>query len=389
MAWGERTVEQMREEFVKRVLAGEATKAALCREYGISRPTGDKWLQRYLEGQSFSDRSRAPQKQARRITEDVEADIVQMRRQYPALGAVKIRKIMENEGYPSLPSARTINNIFHRNNLITKEASQAAAHIRRFEKEAPNDMWQADFKGHFQMENGQRCHPLNVLDDHSRFCLCSEALLSETFEEVKPVFQRLFQEYGMPTALLCVNGNPWGTAQTTGYTAFEVWLMELGILTMHGRPMHPQTQGKDERYNRSFTRECLKGKNFLDIPDSQAKFDAYRTFYNNVRPHCALDLEVPSSLFQKSVRHFPEEISEWEYPPECQLCKVSQTGYFQYRGHRYFLSYGFQGKTIGVRESTLPGQITLTFRQFRIGRIDPDKRVYTLKRANFLDNVRE
>lgn len=389
MAWEERTAEHMREEFVRRVLAKEKSKAALCREYGISRPTGDKWIQRYLEGETLSNQSRAPHSQARRVTEEMETDIVQMRRKYPALGAVKIRKIMENEGRQDLPSARTFNNIFHRNHLITKEASQAAAHQRRFEMESPNDMWQADFKGHFLMQNGIRCHPLNVLDDCSRFCLCSEALKSETFEEVKPVFQRLFQEYGMPSRLLCDNGNPWGTAQSMGFTAFEVWLMELGILTMHGRPLHPQTQGKEERYNRSFTDECLKGNIFLDIPDSQVKFNQYRDFYNNTRPHCALDLEVPASVFQKSSRQFPEHIQSWEYSSEYQRCKVSKTGYFCYGGHRYFLSEGFRGKEIGVRESCLSGQITLVFRNFRIGRIDVDKRVYTLKRANFLDNAQD
>lgn len=389
MAWEERTVEHMREEFVRRVLAKEASKAALCREYGISRPTGDKWLQRYLEGDSLCNQSRAPHSQARRVTEEVEADIVQMRQKYPALGAVKIRKIMENEGYQGLPSARTFNNIFHRNHLITKEASLAAAHQRRFEMESPNDMWQADFKGHFLMENGVRCHPLNVLDDCSRFCLCSEALKSETLEEVKPVFQRLFQEYGMPTRLLCDNGNPWGTAQSMGYTAFEVWLMELGILTMHGRPLHPQTQGKEERYNRSFTRECLRENTFLNIVDSQEKFEKYRNFYNNTRPHCALDLEVPASVFQKSSRQFPEKIQEWDYSEEYQKCKVSKTGYFCYGGHRYFLSEGFRGKEIGVRESSFQGQITLVFREFCIGRIDVDKRVYTLKKANFLVNAQD
>ena len=255
MAWQERTVEIMREEFVKRALSMEKSKAALCREYGISRPTGDKWISRFLAGEPMSNQSRAPQIQARRVSAAVEADIVRMRQKYPALGAVKIRKIMDNDGYPNLPSARTINNIFHRNNLISKAASQAAAHYKRFEKVRPNDMWQADFKGHFQMQNGERCYPLNILDDCSRFCLCSDALRNETLGEVKPVFQRLFREYGLPFSLLCDNGNPWGTSQSMGYTAFEVWLMELGVLTIHGRPLHPQTQGKDERYNRSFTRE--------------------------------------------------------------------------------------------------------------------------------------
>ena len=137
MAWQERTVEIMREEFVKRALSMEKSKAALCREYGISRPTGDKWISRFLAGEPMSNQSRAPQIQARRVSAAMEADIVRMRQKYPALGAVKIRKIMDNDGYPNLPSARTINNIFHRNNLISKAASQAAAHYKRFEKVRP------------------------------------------------------------------------------------------------------------------------------------------------------------------------------------------------------------------------------------------------------------
>ena len=384
MGWKERTVKQMREEFVRRVLAKEKSKAALCREYGISRPTGDKWLRRYQENEPLSDRSRAPKTQPGRIAPEVEASIVQLRRQYPALGAEKLHKMMENMGCENLPCARTFNNIFARNRLISKEASLAAKHIQRFEKEQPNVMWQTDFKGHFALANGVRCHPLNILDDHSRFCLCTEALESETFLAVKPVFERVFSEFGLPFSLLCDNGNPWGTSQSTGYTAFEVWLMELGVLTLHGRPLHPQTQGKQERFNRSFTRECLAGKTFQDLADAQKAFDDYRAFYNTVRPHSALELAVPASVYSTSPRPFPSHIEDWEYGNDCQLCRVKQTGYFSFEGQGYFLSEAFRGKTIAVRESHLPGQITLLFRQFRIGRIDREKRVFTTKRISRL-----
>ena len=384
MGWKERTVKQMREEFVRRVLAREKSNAALCREYGISRPTGDKWLRRYQENAPLSDRSRAPKTQPRRIAPEVEASIVQLRRQYPALGAEKLHKMMENMGCENLPCARTFNNIFARNHLISKEASLAAKHIQRFEKEQPNVMWQTDFKGHFALANGVRCHPLNILDDHSRFCLCTEALENETFLAVKPVLERVFSEFGLPFSLLCDNGNPWGTSQSTGYTAFEVWLMELGVLTLHGRPLHPQTQGKQERFNRSFTRECLAGKTFRDLADAQKAFDDYRAFYNTVRPHSALELAVPASVYSTSPRPFPSHIEHWEYGNDCQLCKVKQTGYFSFEGQGYFLSEAFRGKYIAVRESHLPGQITLLFRQFRIGRIDREKRVFTTKRISRL-----
>lgn len=385
MAWEERTVEKMREEFARRVLAQEQTKAALCREYGISRPTGDKWLERFRDGESMSDRSRAPLTTPGRISAELEAEIVRIRRLHPALGAVKLRQIMLNAGYTDLPCARTFNNVFARHGLIEKEASQAATPYQRFEKCAPNEMWQADFKGHFRMEDGYRCHPLNIIDDCSRFNLCIEALTQETFQAVKPVLERIFKEYGLPFSFLCDNGNPWGTSQSLGYSRLEVWLMELGILTLHGRPLHPQTQGKEERFNRSFTRECLKGKSFADQAHAQSCFDEYRTFYNEVRPHFALELGVPSSRYEPSSRQMPDVISDWEYGPEYQLCKVKETGYFNYKGQGFYLSEAFAGKTIAVRESHLPGQITLIFRQFKIGRIDLDDRVYTLRKAYLLE----
>ena len=385
MAWDERTVEQMREEFVRRVLAQERSKAALCREYGISRPTGDKWIERFRGGESMRDRSRTPKSVPGRINPETEAEIVRIRQLHPALGAVKLRKLMENVGYTGLPCARTFNNVFARHGLIDQEASCAATPHQRFEKSVPNEMWQADFKGHFRMENGYKCHPLNIIDDCSRFNLCIEALTNETFDAVKPVMERLFREYGLPFSLLCDNGNPWGTAQSLGYSRFEVWLMELGILTLHGRPWHPQTQGKEERFNRSFTRECLRGKSFADKQHAQSCFNEYRTFYNEVRPHFALDLDVPAAHYNPSSRQMPNEIADWEYSSEYQLCKVKDTGYFSYKGQGFFLSEAFAGKTIAVRDSHLPGQITLVFRNFKIGRIDLNDRVYTLKRAYLLE----
>ena len=385
MAWYERTVEEMRVEFVRRVLAQERSKASLCREYGISRPTGDKWLERFLAGESMSDRSRAPKSIPGRTAPEMEAQIVALRRKYPAIGAAKLRKILENEGYTDLPCARTVNNILHRNGLIEREASLAAMPHQRFEKTAPNEMWQADFKGHFAMGNGHRCHPLNIIDDHSRFNLCIEALEGETFEQVKPTLERLFREYGLPFSFLCDNGNPWGTSQSLGYTRFEVWLMELGVLTLHGRIRHPQTQGKEERFNRSFTRECLRRQEILDISHAQSVFDEYRRFYNEVRPHCALELDVPEKHYRPSNIVLPEMVEPWEYGSEYKLCKVKDTGYFNYRGQGYFLSEAFAGKYIAIRESHLPGQITLVFRQFKIGRIDVDSRAYTQKRAYLLE----
>ena len=386
MPWKEKRLETMREEFVKRVLQHEKSKSKLCKEYGISRPTGDKWIARYLANEPLSDQSRAPKVTPHKTDAEIEAMIVAYRKQYPAIGAVKIHRMLTDEGVTGLPSARTMNTIFKRNGLITREASLSSTPLERFEKTYPNEMWQADFKGNFLMKNGVRCHPLNIVDDYSRFNLCCHPLLSETYAEVRPQMERLFLEYGMPFSFLCDNGNPWGTAQSTGYTRFEVWFMELGILTLHGRIRHPQTQGKDERFNGSFTREFLKYNSIENLEDAVLKFAKYRDFYNNKRPHHSLSLHVPSSKYRASATKYPSKIEEWTYSNDCKIHTVKETGYITIRGQGYFLSEAFGGKQIALRESDKGnGLLNLYFRQFKIGQIDVEKRVFTYKRAYLIE----
>lgn len=386
MPWKEKGLQTMREEFVKRVLSHEKSKSALCKEYGISRPTGDKWIARYLAGEDLNDQSKAPKTVANRTDAEVEARIADYRRKYPAIGAVKIHRMLRDEGVTDLPCPKTINNIFKRNGLITKEASQAATPYQRFEKAAPNEMWQADFKGHFVIKNGFRCHPLDIIDDCSRYNLCCAPLGSETFAEVKPYMEEVFKAYGLPFSFLCDNGNPWGTSQSAGFTKFEVWLMELGILTLHGRGLHPQTQGKEERFNGSLTREFLKYNTFEDQADAARKFAEYREFYNNKRPHHSLALETPSKRYTKSEKVYPSKIEEWEYGSDLDVHSVKETGYITVRGQGYFLSEAFGGKRIAMRESSKGGGlINLYFRQFKIAQLDVDRRVFTFRRAYLID----
>lgn len=344
MPWEERTVEMNRAEFVRRALCKEKSKSVLCREYGISRPTGDKWIKRFLAGEGFKDRSRAPFHTPNKVNEKMESLIVEAREKEPAIGATKIRRMLINEGYTGLPCNSTINAVLKRNNLITPEASQAATPYKRFEKDAPNIMWQTDFKGHFAMGNGLRCYPLSVIDDHSRFCLCADAKASEKREGVEESFRRIFREYGMPQILLCDNGNPWGTSQSAGYTLFEVWLMELGILTIHIRRHHPRTQGKTERFNRSYKEERLKFYVPYDLMDAQRQCTEYRDFYNNRRPHHALSLVVPAEHYKPSRRAFVEKPKDWEYGADYELRSIKSSGFLTYKGQGYFLSEAFGGK---------------------------------------------
>lgn len=341
-------MEKLREEFVREVLDGAQSKSALCRKYGISRPTGDKWLERYRSGSGYADQSRRPFHTPNRTEEAVEAQILALRQARPALGAVKLKRMLENRGL-EMPASSTVNAILKRNGCISKEASLAATPYKRFEREQPNDLWQCDFKGHFALADGTRCHPLTVIDDNSRFCLAIDAKENERFPGVKDSFMNIFEQYGLPNTLLCDNGNPWGTSQSVGYTSFEVWLMELGVLTIHGRPLHPQTQGKDERFNGTLTRELLNLVTLLNMLHAQGCLDDYRCFYNNERPHHALGLEVPAARYTPSERRLPRTIEEWDYGDGVEIRKIKSSGFLTFNGQGYFLSEAFRGKQLGVR----------------------------------------
>jgi transposase InsO family protein len=369
-----------REEFVKELAAGEKSKSRLCREYGITRKTGDKWLERYKNGEALDNRSKAPFHVANKTHPEKEAKVLEAREAHPAWGARKIHRFLINKGEREPPSKSAIGNILKRNGCITEEASKAAKPYKRFQKDSSNEMWQTDFKGHFGMKDGKRCYPLTVLDDYSRYSLCVDAKANEQRQGVTESFERLFDENGLPESLLCDNGNPWGNSQTTGYTQFEIWLMEYGILPIHGRIRHPQTQGKAERFHKTIKEELLKHTQLKNMVHAQECFDIFRECYNNERPHEALNMGVPSDFYQSSRRRKPEIITEWEYPNECVLRKVKTTGYFNYGNQGYFLSEALGGKTIAVRESSLKNCINVYFRGFRIARINVRERAFVSRK---------
>jgi len=383
MPWEAKTVEMTRAEFVKEVIAHHKSKARLCREYGISRPTGDKWLKRNKNGEGFRDRSHRPFKTPpNKTATETEQVIVERRQQEPGLGAVKLKRILENEGKQGLPSHTTINNIFKRNHLIRAEDSLAAKPTVRFEHEQPNQMWQADFKGHYQLGNGDRCHPLSIVDDCSRYCLCADGKINERREGVQHSFERIMRKYGQPRILLCDNGNPWGAVQSSGFSGFELWLMDHGILVMHIRPGRPRTQGKVERFNGSYKAERLRFHIPYDMQEAMQNLMEYQEFYNHIRPHHALGLDVPAKHYQVSEIAFQEEIEEWKYSGNNEVRKIKSSGYLTFCGQGYYFSEAFRGSEIELRQSTSNRDLFyLCYREFRIGKLDVKNRVITSRKA--------
>jgi transposase InsO family protein len=354
MPWREVTRMSLREEFVKLAIQPGANRRELCRRFEIAAKTGYKWLQRYAaEGSSgLEDRSRRPRRSPKRTAADIEQRVIGLRREVlGSWGGRKLARRLLIEGGPALAPS-TITGILRRSGLLNQTAS-APRPFQRFERAAPNELWQMDYKGHFPSFNGARCHPLTVLDDHSRFSLVLKACADEREQTVRAVLSEAFRHYGLPAAMLMDNGSPWGSAGAQPFTAFSLWLIRLGIRVAHGRPYHPQTQGKDERFHRTLKFEVLRHFNFTSLEHCQREFDAFRDRYNLKRPHDALGLETPVTRYRPSPIPFPESLPPIEYPAELEVRRVQAEGWFSYRGRLFRISKALRGLPVALRQSEL------------------------------------
>lgn len=369
MPWKVTTSMSVRHDFVVQALKDEATMSALCRAYGISRKTGYKWVGRYqAEGVAgLEERSRRPHTSPAQTSPEREAVIVAARQAHPAWGGRKLKAWLESQGQHGLPTPSTITAIVGRHGLLDREEGPQHRPYQRFEREAANDLWQMDFKGHFALGNGQRCHPLTVLDDHSRFLVGLRACPDETGATVQTHLTDLFRHYGLPEAMLMDNGSPWGDDAETRQTRLTVWLLRLGIGVHHGRPYHPQTQGKDERLHRTLHSEVLRWVSPYDLADCQACFDPWRTLYNTQRPHEALGLQPPSARYQASPRPFPETLPPLIYRPDDCLRKVDHYGKISFRNRPWRLGRAFGGDYVALRPDALQdGLFHVFFGDFEI-----------------------
>jgi transposase InsO family protein len=372
MPWNEVSAMSLRIEFVTLATAEGANVRQLCRRFGISPKAAYKWIARHQAGgfDALADRSRRPASSPARSTAAIEAEILRLRDGHPAWGGRKLRARLVTLGHDGVPAASTITAILRRHGRIAPEAAAEHRPVIRFEREAPNQLWQMDFKGHFAAGDG-RCHPLTVLDDHSRFNLGLFACADERDETTRGHLTTLFRRYGLPERILCDNGSPWGTGGSPQrYTALGAWLLKLGIGLSHGRALHPQTQGKEERFHRTLKAEVIQGRHFADLAECQRRFDPWRSVYNHERPHEALGMAVPASRYRASERTFPEVLPEWEYGPGDAVRKVSCDGTISFRGRPHDLGKPFRGERVAVRPTTEDGVWEVYFGVHRVAQVD-------------------
>lgn len=374
MAWREVSTVELREEFV--MLAGRegSNLRELCRRYAISPTTGYKWLARHAAAgrEGLTDRSRRPHGSPGQTPPAMAARIVALRDRHPAWGARKLQRRLRDLGVDALPSLSTITEILRRQGRL--DAGQAEKHraFTRFEHPAPNDLWQMDFKGHFALRTG-RCHPLTVLDDHSRFAPGLEACADEQAKTVQQRLCDIFRRYGRPWRMLMDNGAPWGDDRDSPHTALTVWLLRLDIAVSHGRPYHPQTQGKAERFHRSLVAEVLDAAPLADLAECQRRFDAWRHVYNSERPHQGIDLAVPLARYRPSSRAFPETLPAIEYDSTDIVRSVDANGRLCWRGRGIKIGKAFRGQRVAIRPTTSDGRYEVCLGHHPIATVELDE----------------
>ena len=343
MAWRSVEVQEQRVRFVVAASRGEKSVSALCLEFGISRPTGHLWLQKYRAGgvAAVAEGSRRPRSSPRRTAEPVEERIAALRGERPEWGARKLAVLLEREGLAVPPA--TVHRVLLRRGLVRPDDRRLPA-TGHFERELPNQLWQMDFKSPKGWD--QPVGPLSIIDDRSRYAITLFQTGSTRAEAVREQMEQAFTRCGLPQALLMDHGVPWWNRQAAGgWTKLSVWLMQQGIRLYFSGVRHPQTQGKVERFHGSLE----KARRLRGLPEPglrQGWLDAFRQDYNHVRPHQALAMQTPASLWTPSPRRYDPNPPRWQYPADAEVRQLEKTGQLQLDGRRWQVAGPLAGEPV-------------------------------------------
>jgi putative transposase len=346
----------------------------LCERYGVSRKTGYKWVARYeREGpDGLRERSRAPHHCPHRISTEVAEAICASRRQHPSWGPEKILLWLKRR-QPTLeiPAPSTAGDLLARRGLVKKRRrrrSHTHPGVVPPTTQHPNDLWTADFKGHFRTRDGVYCYPLTVADQHTRYLLGCQGLLSTKGQGVRPVFERLFREFGLPHAIRTDNGVPFATTGIHGLSQLNVWWMRLGIQHQRILPASPQQNGAHERMHRTLKAATARPPQSHLVAQQRA-FNRFRTLYNEERPHQFLRGRTPGSLYQPSPRPYAGGLPPIEYPGHYIPKRVTNAGTFRFKTRLLFIANALKQHVIGLEEVD-DGVWSIYFCHVLLGRID-------------------
>jgi transposase InsO family protein len=365
---------EQRESFVRAHREGFYTVVELCARYSVSRKTGYKWLARFEDGgrPALRDRSRAPHRCPHRIPDDVARLICDARRQHPSWGPEKLLAWLAPR-HPSiaLPAISTAGDLLARRGLVKKRRRRRRhwhPGVVPLTTTAPNDLWTADFKGHFRTRDGIYCYPLTIADQHTRYLLACHGLLSTQGHGVRPVFDRLFREYGLPRAIRTDNGVPFATTGIHGLSQLNVWWLRLGIQHQRILPAHPQQNGAHERMHKTLKAEAIRPPRST-LGTQQRAFTAFRRLYNDERPHQALQGHPPAALYRPSPRVYTGTLPPVAYPGHFIVKRVTNAGTIRLRKRLLFLANALKQHPVGLEE-VADGVWSIHFCHVLLGRVD-------------------
>jgi transposase InsO family protein len=345
MAWGTVNVEEQRVRFVVSAKRGDKTMRALCEEFAISRPTGYEWLRRYTADgiAGVVEKSRRPRSSPRQTAQPIEERVVELRERRPDWGARKLQVLLAREGI-ALPVI-TVHRILLRRGLV-REQDRFRTAVERFERRAPNQLWQMDFKSPVGWD--APVGPLSVLDDHSRYAIALEGTWSTKAEPVKQRLIEAFASCGVPEEMLMDHGTPWWNMKAVaGGTWLTVWIMRQGIQLHFSGYRHPQTQGKVERFHGALG-AAMKRRGIPSGAERQTWLDEFRHEYNHERPHEALAMKTPAAVWSKSSRRYDAKPPAWEYEVGAEVYKLSRQGQLQMAYRRWDISRALAGEWVQV-----------------------------------------
>lgn len=373
MPWSETTPMDQKTQFIADYLRDRLSMSELCAMYGISRKTGYKILDRYLrQGPAgLEERSRKPRSSPNQTPEEVVAAILEARKRHPTWGAKKLLPLIHKR-HPTwaLPARSTVCEMLLRNGMIPKRPRRRTiGHPGKpvTQMLAANEVWCADFKGQFKTGDGRYCYPLTVTDGYSRYLLGCQALHSTCTVESKPVFTRLFKEYGMPRRIRTDNGVPFATQTLARLSSLSAWWVRLGILPELIEPGKPQQNGRHERMHRTLKAETTRPP-ARSCRAQQHKFDRFREEFNEERPHEALDMNTPASYYEASPREMPSKLPPLEYPDRFEVRYVSANGGIRWNKGWVNVSSTCVGEYVGLEEID-DGVWNVYFGPLKLGRL--------------------
>lgn len=375
MAWNDTCELKEKIKFISEWNKNELSMTALCRQFNISRKTGYKLISRYENDDQdcFKQRSRAhfdhPEKTSKHITQT----ILKTKKQYPKWGPKKIKAWLEIEKpNQNWPAASTIGDIFKRNGLVQlrKRKYISPKYSQPFIKcTAPNVVWSADYKGQFRLGGtGKHCYPLTISDNYSRYLLGCKALYSTHMKDAKKYFERIFKEYGLPTAIKTDNGKPFASPSLCGLTQLSVWWIKLGIIPERIMPGRPDQNGRHERMHRTL-KEATAKPPYLTLESQQRAFNRFIKEYNFERPHDALNNKRPAEIYYSSERYYPKKLPSIEYPSTHLIRKVRASGEITWNNKDIFISESLRGEYVGLIEIN-DGIWEVYFSMLRLANLD-------------------